>query len=62
MQLQCHSFVYEILLKETHRRARRNDARLLPFIEKVASLAWNYHPGRFVDGSLENTHFVSDSK
>ena len=57
MQLECHSFLYEILLKETHRLARRNDARLLPFIEKVASLAWNYHPGRFADGSLENVAF-----
>ena len=57
MQLKCHSFLYEILLKETHRLARRNDARLLPFIEKVASLAWNYHPGRFADGSLENVAF-----
>jgi hypothetical protein len=39
MQLECHSFLYELLLKETHRLARRNDARLLPFIEKAASLA-----------------------
>jgi hypothetical protein len=52
--LETNSFLYEVLLDSVRRLARRDDSRLLSFVESVAFAALRYHPGRFSDGALEN--------
>lgn len=54
-RLAANDFAYRQLCGEVHRLHRRNDPKLLQFIERVARFAWASHPGRLADGALENT-------
>ncbi len=57
MELQSNSFLYETLLQRAQMLARRGHRSTLAFIERVAEIAYLYHPGRFADGALENIPF-----
>lgn len=50
----ANDFVYRRLRSEVDRLYRLGDTKLLPFIERVANFAWSSHPGRLIDGGLEN--------
>lgn len=51
--LDTNDFVYEELLHEVSRRQRKGE-EILEYIEFVVGTAYDGHPGRFADGSLEN--------
>lgn len=54
MELDRNSFLYETLLARARTLQRKASPNLLPFTERVARVAFLYHPGRFADGALEN--------
>lgn len=54
MQLRQNDFAYRLLRDRLIRLNARNAPDLLDQVEKIANYAWWAHPGRFVDGAVEN--------